>query len=276
MPKFLVTIFLLAVTIQAECYLTPVISPLKNYLKAAEITENESGVPYIDCIYVINLDHREDRWNRLLPLFEKMGVKANRFSAVLGRNITPAQKHEMFGPYPIRLTGPEIGVILSYVSIVNDAYERGFNRVWIMEDDVEFLEEAGILPRFIENLTAIDKDWDVLYTDTNCRNPYDGYYYPDSWKPRPEQTLLPFHIQTQRIPVGSDLERMGTRYGMTSVILSRSGLEKIYNYFQHIYLWCPIDWDIHYIPNIREYGITRDAITNARNGLGSDIHYMPL
>ncbi len=274
MLKGLISLMLMAV-IGAEAYVIKEISPHQNFLKPIEITEHTSGIALIDCIYVINLDRRTDRWDHMKAIFKKVGVKANRVSAIDGRKLTESQKQQMFGPYPVRLLGPQIGCLLSHLSVINDAYIRGFNAVWIVEDDLEFLENPSIIPSFIENLTHLDKSWDILYTDTNSRNavlPYTHYGASD-WVPRPGQTLPQFKSQKKRTPLGSDLERLGLRYGMYSYILSRSGIEKIYNYFLHIYLWCPIDCDIHFIPNIKEYGITRDAITHLKNGLGSDVNF---
>ncbi len=266
---------MLSAAIALEAYVIEEISPHQKFLKPIEMTEHNSGVPLIDCIYVINLDKRTDRWDRMTAIFKKTGIKANRVSAIDGRKFTKSQKQQMCGPYPIHLSGPEIGCLLSHLSIVNDAYMRGFNAIWIMEDDVEVLEDPSIIPSFIENLTRIDKNWDLLYTDTNCKNSQGApiHFGSNGWVPRPGQTPPPFKVQAIRTPVGSDLERLGLRYGMTSVILSRSGIEKIYNYFLHIYLWRPIDVDIHYIPDMRKYGTTRDVITNVADGLGSDIGF---
>ncbi len=246
-------------------------TPLTDYLKKTTINERPSGIPSIDCIYVINLDHRKDRWNRLSELFSKMNLNVNRFSAIIGSQLTTRQRQEMSGPYPILLSGDEIGCLLSHLSIIKDAYDRGFSTVWILEDDVEFLEEAKALVPYIKNLCAIDKEWDILYTDTNSRDPLNGYFHPIDVPARPHQHLPPFNELAKRVPVGFDLERLGVRYGMGSVIYSRRGLEKVYNYFAHLYLWFPFDWDIHLIPDIREYGITRDMITNLRHGFAGNI-----
>ncbi len=270
--KSLMAITLATCSMHLQAYLYPFQTPVTNYLKPIAITEHDSGLPYIDCIYVINLDSRADRWHRLQPVFEKMGISPNRVSAYVGKTITKEQKLDMFGPYPIRMPGPAIGCLLSHLSIIKDAYERGFSAVWIMEDDVEFLENAGVISKLMEDLTEIDSEWDFLYTDTNCRNPEGGYYYTGSWEfARPDQNCPPYEVLNQRISVGSDFEITNMRYGLTSYILTRSGIEKLYRYFTHVFLWVPVDVDIHYIPGIRKYGVTRDVVTNNRIDLGSDI-----
>lgn len=269
------SVLIFASSLHADDYLSPTETPLTKYLKEIDVTEYDSGVTHVDCIYVINIDYRTDKWNRLLPIFDSMDMKVNRMSAVIGKLLTSEQIQEMFGPYEVKLWGPEIGCLLSHLSIIKDAYDRGFNIIWACEDDIEFLEDVSIIPEFIENLTLIDPEWDILYTDTACRDPYEGTYYPLWVEPRPGQTLAPFEVLNKRTPVGYDLERLGLRYGTTSMIISRSGIEKILNYFSHVYLWRPIDWELHYIPGIREYGITRDAITNLRRGFPGDIHWIP-
>lgn len=259
----------------ASAYLQETETPLVEYLKPVEVTNFDSGVPFINCIYVINIDYRKDKWERLLPMFEKMNVRVNRMSAVIGKDLTDADKQAMFGDSPVTLSGPEIGCLLSHISIIKDAKERNFDVIWICEDDLEFNEPVDILPGYIKKLNEIDPEWDILYTDTNCRDPYDWYYYPLSTNPRPGQHLPSFHFMNKRTPVAEGLERIRIRYGTTSMVISKSGIKKILNYFSHIYLWVPYDWDLHYIPRIKEYGITRDAITNLRQGIAGDIHWIP-
>lgn len=273
--SILLTAVALITTDTVSAYLSPTETPIANYLAPINVSEFDSGVEHIDCIYVINLDYRTDKWNRLVPIFEKMNMKVNRMSAVIGNLLSNEDKDAMSGKYPVSLSGAEIGCLLSHLSIINDAHERDFNIIWICEDDIEFVEDVSIIPKIIENLTAIDPNWDILYTDSNCRNPDDGYYYPISVDPRPDQVTPSFDFMNKRTSIDADLMRIRIRYGTTSMIISRKGIEKILNYFTHVYLWCPIDHDIHYIPRLKEYALKRDAITNLRRGFPGDIHWVP-
>lgn len=256
----------------AFAYLYENETAIVKHLKPVTTTEFDSGIPFVDSVYVINLDSRTDKWHRIRDIFAGKGINVNRMSAVEGWLITEEVKKELAGPYPVNLYGAEIGCFLSHLSILKEAYDRGFNLIWVCEDDLEFLEDESQIPLMIENLNNIDPNWDILYTDTNCRNPYDGYYAPWMTNPRPDQTVPPFNYLNRRTPVGHDLQRIRTRFGTTSMLISKRGIKKILDYFSHVYMWCAIDWDLHYIPGIREYAPTRDIITNLRNGFISDIH----
>lgn len=270
--SFLVAASSLLSVFDLNAYLMPYETPLVKYLKPIEVTEYDSGIPMVECIYVINLDFRTDKWQRLAAIFDQKRLRANRMSAVVGRELTQEMKADMSGPYPVNLHGGEIGCLLSHISVLKDAYERGFNLIWVCEDDIEFLEDESIIPEFLTDLSKIDPKWDIFYTDTNCRRPSDGYYAPWMTNPRPDQKIPSFAYFNTRTPVGHDLQRIRTRFGTTSMIITRGGMQKILDYFTHVYLWCPIDWDLHYIPGIREYAPTRDVITNFRDDLPSDIH----
>lgn len=252
--------------ITLEAYLLPQESPVMKHVKPVEITHHESGMPYIDCIYLINLDRATDKWNAVSPTLMQLGLNVNRVSAIDGFLLKNDDIEEMHGPYTTYLRKGEIGCLLSHLSILKDAYERNLGLIWVMEDDVEFLEDLRVITESIQNLNQIDPSWDVLYTDTNSRRTLDVYNIPPRARHRPGQPTK----ERQHTQVGHNLEKIGARYGMYSIILSRSGIEKLYHYLSHVYLYCPIDHDIHIVPNISEYGITRDVVTNAIHNFASE------
>ena len=45
------------------------------------------------------------------------------------------------------------------------------------------------------------------------------------------------------------------------MLISRKGIKKILDYFTHVYLWAPIDVDMHYIPGIRQYSTRRNVVS---------------
>lgn len=245
-------------------------TPVVNFLKPAENKKLKSGMKHIDSIYVINLDKRPEKWLRVKQILKEEGLSATRFSAVNGWEIDLKGQQELAGNYPLRMLPGEIGCLLSHVSVVKDALNRGCRTVWILEDDIEFVEDPHQLSGFIAQLNKIDPEWDILYTDLDSINHF-GVRVPAldaDFRPDLLNDALAHYLK--RTPVSDDLMRLGQRYGMYSVLMSRKGMKKVYDFFSHAYIWSAIDIDIHYIPTIREYSTRRDIVTIWWHSLISD------
>jgi GR25 family glycosyltransferase involved in LPS biosynthesis len=245
-----------------EACIYPYETPVVKYLKPIEISEFESGLELVDCIYVINLDIRPEKWQRMKTLFEAQNIKINRMSGINGWEISEEVKRELVGNYPIRMLGGQFGCYLSHLSTVKDAYKRGFNIIWILEDDIEFTEDVNQIPYLLAKLSGIDPDWDVFYTDIDIKN-RAGERIPSVTSDfRPDQEYYPLNCYTARTVIDKDIMKIGQRFGLHSVLISRKGIKKIIDYFTHVYLWTAVDIDIHYIPTIRQYSATRDIVAN--------------
>lgn len=237
-------------------------TPVVNFLKPSNVKSSKSGIKRVDCIYVINLDKRPEKWRRMKQILNENGMSASRFSAINGWEICLEDRQELAGNYPIRMLPGEVGCLLSHVSVIKDALNRGYNAIWILEDDVEFVEDPHQISGLIAKLNKIDPNWDILYTDIDSKNnlgvrvpALDADFRPD----RIFNYSLEHYLK--RTPVSEDFIRLGQRYGMYSLLVSRKGMRKVYNFYSHVYLWSAIDIDIHYIPTIREYSTTRDIVT---------------
>lgn len=238
------------------------LTPTSKYLKEAEIKEFSSGVEFVDCIYVINLERRPEKWARVDALLRKEGLFPNRFNAIDGWSIPKSVQKELMGPHPIRMLPGEVGCLLSHLSIIRDALDRNFNIAWIFEDDIECIESPLIMASLIKEVVEIDPNWDILYTDVDSKNnqgipslALGSDFRPDRKSTHPDEYYL------ARTSVSKDLMQIRQRYGMYSFLISRKGMRKINNYFSHVHLWTAIDIDIHYIPSIREYSTKRDIVS---------------
>jgi GR25 family glycosyltransferase involved in LPS biosynthesis len=259
---------------ELTAYLYPHETATAKYLKQITITEPVSGLKPIDCIYVINLDERPEKWTRMQPVLNKLGLKVNRVSAINGWLIPKKSVWELQGPYRKAITKGHLGCLLSHISILKDAYDRGFQLIWVFEDDVEFLEDINQIPLLLKKLTLLDPSWDVFYTDTDSRNKNGEYVPALAVCHRPDQKIFPLEYYTERIALSKDIMMIRNRYGMYSVLLSRSGIEKVLHYFTHVYIWSPIDIDIHYIPGIREYSPTRDIVIPMKSNISDTANNM--
>lgn len=105
--------------------LNPVIIP-----KIEKLKKLKSLNSFYDCVYVINLDHRQDRLKSINDQFTKIGLKYVRF---------PGIKTEK---------GAE-GCRLSHLAILKDAKEKNYKRILICEDDLLLRE------KIVEDMPAI-------------------------------------------------------------------------------------------------------------------------
>ncbi len=237
-------------------------TPIGKYLRSIKLTEKKSGMKFIDCIYVINLDKRPERLACIKEQFSKVGLRLNRVRGVEGWLLTEDQKQELAGLYPVQLRPGEYGCLLSQVSIYEDAYKRGFSHIWILEDDAVIEKDVSQIPLLLKELSQIDPKWDVFYTDSDPRTHEKGYCKPTSMCPRPMQDVKPLAYYLERIKISENIQLIRSRWGTYSYIVSRKGIRKLRNYFFHHYIWTPVDWDMHLVQGIREYSALQDIVTN--------------
>ena len=262
------SIFVAILTVFACGYANPYIqsnpTPVARYLKNISLTEPSSGLAGIDCIYVINLDKRPERWERTKRIFNNQGCTPNRISAVNGWELTAWDLTQLYGPHPVSPKAGIAGCLLSHVSIYKDAYERGFETIWICEDDIEFSSDIKKLSHLISELYQIDKNWDLLYTDYST-------FGADYQVLRQGQSK--YKCLNRRVFRSSDLVRMHGRFQTHSMIFSRNGIKKALDYFTHVYILSAIDIDIHYVPGFREYSTLKDIVTYIKDVPYSDTEH---
>jgi hypothetical protein len=158
----------------------------------------------IDCVYLINLDQRPERWLQSIQQLIPYGIVPQRFAGIYGWTLPPEVlndiglkfQHGMWSCgqqvmiFPkeyngawdfIYLSGAHygtacfcgwtvkgtIGCTLSHLSVLKDAWDSGYRTVWILEDDFQIVDNPHKLSDRIEELdqlVGVD-GWDVLYTD---------------------------------------------------------------------------------------------------------------
>lgn len=220
-----------------------------------------SGLDFVDCVYVINLEKRSEKWNTTKNALLHYSIYPNRLNAVNGWELNQPQITRLMGPYPHRLRGGQIGCLLSHLSAVQDAYNLGYQCIWVCEDDIAIHENPHQLKWILNDLCSYDSDWDILYTDIDTKGP-DGIRIPSLTSDfRPDQTYPPLSDYQEKIVINEDISRIKQRFGAYSMLISRKGMEKILNYFTTHYLWTAYDIDIHYIPGIKEYSLNRDLVS---------------
>ena len=162
-----------------------------------------------------------------------------------------------------------IGIALSHISILNDALNAGYETIWVMEDDIEVMRDPAILSELIDQLDLlVDKDWDILFTDKDIRSQTGAYIPATACAKRPNfESPNDFTIN---FAISQDLRRIGARYGAHSMILRRSGIQKLLQFFNEYKIFLPYDMEYTLPPGIKLYTVLEDVVTNLRHALSDN------
>lgn len=99
-------------------------------------------------IYCINLDSRHDRWYTAEREFKTLSLSVERFSAT---------QHE----------NPIIGCATSHFLALEESMQCD-KHAMLFEDDIQFINNAQDIPRYIEWSSYLN--WDMLYLGANICN----------------------------------------------------------------------------------------------------------
>ncbi|WP_422911126.1 glycosyltransferase family 25 protein [Pseudomonas sp. MAC6] len=122
--------------------------------------------------FVINLDHRTDRWARMTENLTRVGIAAERFSAISVRDLTDDPPSVALRAFLQRVDGPSPvaehklqttwACMRSHLAIIQMAREAGWPSVLILEDDCEFeTYTRTVLTRASKQLQGCE--WGLLY-----------------------------------------------------------------------------------------------------------------
>lgn len=268
---------------------------IESFFKQVPTKSHCSQMRNIDFIYVINLDQRPQKFARCLQQLSLYGIEPYRFSAVNGWELSldtinqvgvpyqPWMSMEKWGTYyetdfepkhePIHawyrtyfchcMSRGAIGIALSHLSVLQDAYDSGFETIWIMEDDIEILRDPHELSDLIDKLDQLvgKEGWDVLFTDPDTKN-NDGQYVPSygyAWRPN-FSPANPSRF-SQRTDLSSDFRRIGARFGAYSMIIRKSGMKKVLDFLKQYHIFLPYDIEFVLPDDIRLYTLTFDLVS---------------
>jgi glycosyl transferase, family 25 len=121
----------------------------------------------VDAVLVINLDHRQDRWEAFLRNTADVipRAKLHRVSAVLGRDLAGfGQKPWFRGGKRDGTWGARGGCTLSHRRALQMAKDSGWKTVLILEDDVTLPDHFQTLTaRLASILSDPQTDWGICY-----------------------------------------------------------------------------------------------------------------
>lgn len=111
---------------------------------------NLSDIQYA---FYINLEHRTDRREQIENELAIMGINAQRFNAIVNNN-------------------GAIGCTMSHLRLLNNAIEKNYSHLLILEDDIQFLEPETFKTNFNKFLELHKNNWDVIIFSGNNVPPY--------------------------------------------------------------------------------------------------------
>jgi GR25 family glycosyltransferase involved in LPS biosynthesis len=283
---------------------------MEEHFKKAEGKSDFHNMRNVDFIYMINLDKRPEKFAMCERQLNPYGIYPYRFSAVNGwkipwetindigvkykKGMTPLlattfpkeaggmSSHEFMSEigktYFVR--GMEYGVIgcyLSHLSILQDALDSGYETIWVMEDDVEVMEDPNIISDLIDKLDSLvgKGNWDVLFTDPDYRGPDGKYIVANGASKRPDMDCsvkerLSEKYTMQKV-ISEDFKKIGARFATHSMIIRRSGMIKLLNFVKRHKIFLPIDLENYLMP-INRYATRYPVVTNLL-GAVSDIKH---
>lgn len=278
---------------------------VEKYLKPALNKTEGHSMRNIDFIYTINLDKRPEKYAATVSALAPYGICPYRFSAVNGwdlsfqaiddlgvkykagaphggicsvfRHIDGKEipsfeilKEENVAYYCHSMSRGAIGCIMSHLSVLQDAYTSGYQTIWVMEDDVRVVEDPHILSAIIDQLDQLVPGWDVFFTDPETKGADGNRVYCGGIRPRPNFAFESLWYYWNRTNVNENIVKMGLRFGSYSMIIRRSGMEKILNYFKTYSLFFPYDMEYFFPPGIRLYASPRDIVTTIAGGISDN------
>jgi GR25 family glycosyltransferase involved in LPS biosynthesis len=287
--------------------LSPLQAGIEKHLKKVEHKVSPYQVRQVDYIYLINLDQRPDKFEKCKWQLAGYNINPCRFSAVLGWTLSPEVLNEVglkfaagmegdqwvsfYSPqgkgerevdflretcvgktyFQLPMTKGAIGCTLSHLSVLQDAYDSGYETIWIMEDDIYVSENPHNITAIIEKLDKLaEKPWDVLYTDIDIAD-RPLYYYPNDfvsdlksvgWPWRPDVPGVSQVQLSKRIRMSDELMKIGFRMRTHSMIVRRSGMKKILDFFKTHGIFSGYDYELALVPDIQLYSLTYNLVTH--------------
>lgn len=286
--------------ISPPLYIDPFLRPIHN-------KQDHHTMDEIDFIYMINLDERPEKFARATTELHFYGIYPYRFSAVNGWKIpistinemgiqfssnyiskpmmgscyvqahnTIYRSNEFIQPngktyYPLGMGHGAIGIILSHLSILKDAYDSGYETIWVMEDDVEALSDPREISTLIKKLDRLTTSWDILFTDTDTKDEKGNHVPCRALAARPNLNEKPLSYFLQQFYlVNEDFSHIGMRYGAYSMIIRRSGIEKILKFYQQHRVFLPYDIDFWISGEMNMYCTNKDLVSHRANSLSDN------
>ena len=107
----------------------------------------------VDQIYYINLKHRTDRKEHIENEIKKIDPNLQKTTRI------EAIKHEQGG----------IGCGISHIKVLEDAIEKNYHNIIVLEDDFKFTVKTNIFFEYLQELYNYDKEYNICMLSRNIK-----------------------------------------------------------------------------------------------------------
>ena len=157
-------IYLLTKMNRAE-YMMQIYDDTGDYLNNIQFDNKISLNDIVDKIYVINLNRRPDRMERMKKILKEYNIVYERFPAIDGNDINVMAewyniKNTKNTKNTIISTVNAYGCLLSHLEIIKLAKKNNYKRVLIFEDDLRFHKNFD---NEIKKIRYLPDNWKILY-----------------------------------------------------------------------------------------------------------------
>jgi len=118
---------------------------------------------FFDKVYLINLKRRPDKLKTSSDLLKKLNIEFEVFEAVDFCDGIPADYYIQPVPesFLTKVQPGAFGCLMSHLEIIKDAKEKGYNKIFIFEDDIAADDSFPI--QFNTKVKDLPSDWKLFY-----------------------------------------------------------------------------------------------------------------
>lgn len=112
--------------------------------------------------FVINLNRRKDRWDKITGQDALKYLKYERFEAVDGSKLEPTEQlQRIFDGNDYNMREGMVGCALSHIKLYIDLANSKYDAFCILEDDIEFV--PSFRDKFLHLYNSLPQGWDLCY-----------------------------------------------------------------------------------------------------------------
>lgn len=120
---------------------------------------------YFDHVYLLNLDKDQNKLLTITQKLNQLSIDFTRFKAIDGTNLQYDNKEFKIGYGHIE-NKYALACLYSHIEIIKEAKSKDYQRILILEDDVQFIENINLYLQYLRKIS----EWKLLYLGGSQHN----------------------------------------------------------------------------------------------------------